>query len=867
VDSSKKSSRMIEFRVLGAVELRNEAGREIAAVLAQPKRLGLLIYLAVTPGFSRRDKLVGLLWPDFEQSRARQALNKAVHHLRQALGDSAIVSRGDQELALEPSVVDCDVRRFEDALASGDPTTAVDLYRGTLADGLFVSDADEFERWLSGERERLRTEAAKAAGSLADAEARTDSSRAVEWARRAVELSPFDEPAVRRLMSLLARSGEVAGAAVAYDDLVHRLSKDLGVAPSAETRALRESLGDTRGPASPAPVELLSSPVAHRPSPAVALSPSVTKLASLQRRNWLIGFAIAAACLVLVLGGIAIAPRAGARSTIPALDSTRLFVSVLENRTGDSTLNPIGVMATDWMIQGLSASDSIHVVDSRTAMQLTGSGGRTIAQLADASGARFVIAGAYYKEGDSLRFMARLSDATTDRRQWAFTPVVAPIDRLEAALAALQDQAQTFVAQAGSPIQIGDMMRTRATPPRYDAYREYVRGIDYLVRREPRNAEQHFLMAAQLDTTFTEALLNAATVGADGVTPPTDSILQVLGRRREYLSPMSQLWLDATEAARRRDPSVLRDLGELARRYPESFFPVRYGLQLVWFRHLREADSVFRSIDPNGAWVRARPSWWWTLVGLDDVLEDVNAARKDVAAGGRAYPHNMAIAVAGAVYLARAGTPRQLDSLLDEALLLPATKEWDAGSVMSMASLEAAAHGHGDWVPHIRSRALQWYASLPAAERDTESASGLNTGTGTLSNALCFMLAAVRAWPELRSRMATLLASSGDSSRWLRYQALAAAHAGDTATLTRLDRRLSVAIDRASGAALADLLAERARVAALRGNRGEAIEFLGQAFAHNKAFDAYLHTDPSFETIWSDPRFARFLVGVDGGSR
>jgi len=864
VDSSEQSLRMIEFRVLGAIELRIEGGREIAAVLRQPKRLGLLIYLAVTPGFCRRDKLVGLLWPEFEQSRARQALNKAVHHLRQSLGDSAIASRGDQELALEPSVVRCDVRQFEAALASGDTATAVNLYRGALADGLFVSEAAEFERWLSVERERIRTEAARAAGTLADGNARTDPSRAVAWSRRAVELSPFDETAVRRLMSLLARSGEVAGAAVAYDDLVRRLSTDLNVAPSVETRVLRESFGNPGGQSSPAtlavPVESLSPPAAEVPMSVSTPAPSVAGSATSPRRDRrLIAFAVAAACLVLALGGIAMARGAGARLTNRPLDATRLFVSVLENRTGDSTLNPIGVMATDWMIQGLSASDSIHVVDSRTAMLLTGTGGRTIAQLAEASGARFVIAGAYYKEGDSLRFMARLSDATTDRQQWTFTPVVAPINRPEAALASLQDQAQTFVAQAGSPIQIGDMLRTRSTPPRYDAYREYVLGIHYLLRRELQSAEQHFLMAARLDTTFTEALLNAATIRAEGVTPPTDSILRVLGRRRERLSSTSRLWLDADEAARRRDPSMLRDLGELARRYPESFFPARYGLALLSFRHLREADSVIRSLDPNGGWLRtAGAGHWPTLVMLDDMLDGVNAARADVAAGARAYPHNMAIASADARYLPRAGTLRQLDSLFDEALLLPKFRGYDAGHVMAVASLEAAAHGHRDWVPHIRDRALRWYGSLPAAERGAEDASG---------DDLCWMLASVRAWPELRSRVAALLASGGDSSRWLRYEALAAAHDGDTATLTRLDRRLSVAIDHASVVALAELLAERARVATLRGNSAEAVDLLGQAFAHNKAFDGLIHTDPSFETIWSDPRFARLLVPVDGGRR
>ena len=303
---------------------------------------------------------------------------------------------------------------------------------------------------------------------------------------------------------------------------------------------------------------------------------------------------------------------------------------------------------------------------------------------------------------------------------------------------------------------------------------------------------------------------------------------------------------------------MLSDYGELAHRYPESFFPAFYGVELLARRRLHEADSVIRSLDPARASLQTPHGHWSTLVMLDDLLDDVNAAREDVGVGARAYPHNMGIAQADARYLARAGTPRQLDSLLDEAMLLPPVVGYTGTSVMAVASLEAAAHGHGDWVPRIRDRALRWYASLPAVDRGAEHPSGAE---------LCWLLASVRAWPELRSQVATMLAASSDSSRWLRYEALAAAHAGDTATLTRLDRRLRAAIDRAFGYTLPELLAERARVAALRGHGGEAVDLLGQAFAHNKAFDALVHTDPSFETIWADPRFARLLAAVDGGSR
>lgn len=93
--------------------------------------------------------------------------------------------------------------------------------------------------------------------------------------------------------------------------------------------------------------------------------------------------------------------------------------------------------------------------------------------------------------------------------------------------------------------------------------------MSIITARRPSNRIS--MMAARLDTTFTEALLYAATISSVDVAPPVDSIMQLLARRCEHLSPTSRLWLDGTEAVRRRDPSALRDLRDLARRYLDLF--------------------------------------------------------------------------------------------------------------------------------------------------------------------------------------------------------------------------------------------------------------------------------------------------------
>lgn len=230
---------MIELRTLGQIELAAPDGRRIQSVIAQPKRFALLAYLAIaTPrGAHRRDTLIGLLWPELDQTRARAALRNAVYYLRLSLGQGVLV--GDEALELAPGTVRCDVIEFEDALAEGRPADALALYHGDLLPGLYLSDAAGFERWLDGERTRLRRRAAEAASAAATAALDGgDADGAVELARRALDLSDGDERAFQRLASLLDGIGDRAGALRAYEQYRQWLADELGLTPSPETEEL-----------------------------------------------------------------------------------------------------------------------------------------------------------------------------------------------------------------------------------------------------------------------------------------------------------------------------------------------------------------------------------------------------------------------------------------------------------------------------------------------------------------------------------------------------------------------------------------------------------------------------------------------------
>ncbi len=240
---------MLSLNCLGPLELTDSGGRNCEAVLRQPKRLALLAYLACQhPGrYYRRDQLMAMFWPDLDQSHARASLRRAVHFLRQALGEEVVTGRGDEELAIPETAITSDVARFRHALADHDYESAIDLYRGDFLAGVFVTSAPAFEEWLEEERGHLRAAAAKAAWTLAERLEAEAPERAKSYAAMAVTMEPYDEASLRRQLAQLDRLGDRAAAAQAYEEFATRYRADLELEPAVETQDLITSIR-TSGP-------------------------------------------------------------------------------------------------------------------------------------------------------------------------------------------------------------------------------------------------------------------------------------------------------------------------------------------------------------------------------------------------------------------------------------------------------------------------------------------------------------------------------------------------------------------------------------------------------------------------------------------
>jgi len=230
------------LQTLGAIDLVGPDGERRRAVLAQPKRLALLVYLGARDGrsFVRRDALLSLFWPEHDETGARAALRQAIHFLRSALGAPIIMRRGDDEVAIAPGELSLDAVRFATAVREGRAEDALALYRGDFLEGFLLSGvAPELEEWIETERTALRARAIGAALSLArreEANRRLES--ATRWARRAAALAPYDESAQRLLITLLDAGGDQGAALHTYNAFRHRLVRELEVEPSVQTRAL-----------------------------------------------------------------------------------------------------------------------------------------------------------------------------------------------------------------------------------------------------------------------------------------------------------------------------------------------------------------------------------------------------------------------------------------------------------------------------------------------------------------------------------------------------------------------------------------------------------------------------------------------------
>jgi len=615
---------MIRLDVLGRLALHGADGGEIRSVLAQPKRLALLVYLAVEAerGFHRRDQLFGLFWPELSQTHARQALRQALYVLRNALGDEVITSRGADEIGIATGAVQCDACVFAQLVHGGRLEDALALYHGDFLAGFYVAGASsELEQWIDGRRDALRAKATDAAWKLAaSAASNGDSREAARWGRFATALAPTDERSLQRLLRLLDRQGDRAGALRAYSEFAERLDAELEAEPSPETRALADAIrsrtvprelaasgeyaADASARAKPLASEAAAASTASAgprasdlaetglasPGAEPAARPSIVTSAP-QRRAYVTA-AIALVAVIVVAAAFFAWPARRA-SSAPVL-----AVGWIQDPAGADTsaeIRAIGeLLSTD-----LARVPGLRVVTRDRLHDLLGQRGVTdatpsaITEAARTAGANVVLEAVLARgPDDTLRLdMRRVELATgavSDPRTVTAPSVFALADRATAAVA------QDFGMRAPTrPLR--DVTTTSLA-----AERLYEQGLRNFYQRDPQSAIPLFHAALSEDSTFAMAAYYAglAEQPTDGVGARRDLALAL--RLADRVSDRERLLIRQAWAFLTNEPGQLAIAESLATRYPtEPGGELALGRALEWrgdfiaaIPHLRRAITL-----------------------------------------------------------------------------------------------------------------------------------------------------------------------------------------------------------------------------------------------------------------------------------
>ena len=501
---------MIELRTLGGVDLRSCDGQTAIPLAAQPKRLALLVYLALgnSSGFRRRDSAVGHLWPELDTLHARGALRQALHSLRRLTGEGAIVTRGEEEIGVNREILWCDAVAFREGIELGKYEEALKLYRGDFLEGFFASDvAPEFDQWICDTRLDLRRRASGAAWAVADAHrAKADLANASSFARQASALAVEDENGVARLISFLDQLGDRSGALDAYDELSTRLKREYNAVPSPETQALikrvRERTVASKSVLSSAATmnavtnqvpDTRSAAVSELEAPPPNRSKNVNAPPTHKWRNRYFGVAAAMALALVV---VAIAKLGQASAAAPY----SVAVVPLQDLSADTSRAYIADGVTDQLITDLAQLGSLQVINRRTMMNYRGSR-KTDREIAKELNVDAVISGTIQSLGDTVRMTAQLVLAHNDRAIWAQT-----FEGTRGDLLRMQREAARIAAQRMRGV-LTPSQETRLPHERQmdsEALDFYIKGRYYWNKRGPGLLRSigMFTQALDLDPTF-----------------------------------------------------------------------------------------------------------------------------------------------------------------------------------------------------------------------------------------------------------------------------------------------------------------------------------------------------------------------------
>lgn len=550
--------------------------------------------------------------------------------------------------------------------------------------------------------------------------------------------------------------------------------------------------------------------------------------------------------------------RSGETSESAAkLVAKRVLVAPFENRTGDPSLDNLGLMAADWITRGLAQIGIVEAVSPMTAVSSArfvaeesglANERQRVAALAEDTGAGTVITGAFYRQGEEILISAEVTDAVSMQLLSALEPTRAPIETPLEAVEKLQSRITAAVAA-----HLDERLASLARPsqlPDYEAYSEYSRGLELYTRMDFRGAVEHWRRANDVDPDFIEPLLPAAMALLNlGEWEESDALVQEVAPHRSSLSVLDQLFLDRMVSTFEYDfDAALESMRRSADLNPQGPGAFDAGAMALITNRPGEAADRLDAIDYQRGFYRGFVPYWNFLTEACHLTHEHDRELERALRARELHPNLLSAVWWEARARVSLGDLGEVRALMEEAVDAVAFNQ-TPGSVMVATAGELAAHGFAAEAVEIAESALGWYSTqLEANGSDLARRAGRAKA-----------LFAAATYDEAEAEFATLSREDPDDLTFKGYRGLLAARRGDSVTAQQvsswfeeLDRPYLWGVQ----------YYWRAAIAAWGGDEKRALQIFRDSAVHGRALAGAFpppHSDLVLQPLWDYPPFQQFL--------
>jgi DNA-binding SARP family transcriptional activator len=588
-----------------------------------------------------------------------------------------------------------------------------------------------------------------------------------------------------------------------------------------------------------------------------------------RRWSWRAGIAALIAALAVALTALwVVGPERRATLatllTRPAatLVPNRIVVAPLANRTGDSTLAPIGDMAADWIARGLTQTAQFEVVDPRTAwltaklvtrMPRLLRPAEVAVGIAEETGSGLVVSGGYYLQGDSLRFEVQITDVASHKLTRSLDPVSAPVRDPASVIPTLARRTVATVATAVDTLSVG-MAAGLSQPPSYQAYDEVGRAWESFWRGDTEDVFKRTARASALDSNYMPPRLMEAYVRSlEGQWPAVDSIVRQVGARRGRLTPAENAIVDGLEANLRGDrPGRVRAARDLARLTPGSFegYTLLAEMALSVGDH-GQAIEALSHVDPDRGLLLLSPIYWQTMARALHQRGQYENELKVARRGVRRFPDELGPQIGLIRALAALGRTKDLTQEVERELAGDSDAAFDLSYRGLAGAAELRTHGHVREADALLASILS-AGPLPPPNGRTAEADRIGAD----------LLYEAGRWTDARQRYAEVFARYPADLESLIGVGAAAARLGDRGEALRVEQQLA---DWAPPFALGRNTYGRARITAVLGDSAKAVALLEQSFHEGypvvSIWERHVHSERDFAG-WDGYAPFRVLMGL-----